>query len=177
MKTMNRLPQNEMAKSEHRAPEPLEKILLELGGEKVCCPFGREPNLDELLAKGQPFRPNRIRKSRGRRNRCHLNAVIHYLCNQHFGDGDMSLCTGYARKEGIWRQHSWLWNGQDIVETTVKNEIYWGCKLEGKALTMEMLGELMNGGLLPGSELCQAGGAGQSNQSPKPRAGEANEAA
>jgi hypothetical protein len=42
------------------------------------------------------------------------------------------ITTGYGltADDGLWRQHSWLWDGKRVVETTVERDIYFGVVLD-----------------------------------------------
>jgi hypothetical protein len=65
--------------------------------------------------------------------------------------GTANIATGYGLSEdGLWRQHSWLWNGKKVLETTVPRTIYFGVMLNDVEAARFVMAELPN--LLPGLE-------------------------
>src|SRR5262249_24743731 len=105
----------------------LEVKLLAVDGDRgVEMP---EPHLDILFERGQVFESAGSKRVKGKRNRCHGNAALHYMIQQHWGRGTCDIVTGYAMHGGVWRQHSWLWNGNDVLETTCNPEVYFGAIL------------------------------------------------
>jgi hypothetical protein len=101
--------------------------LTSIGGRRVVK-LGDEPHLPELLARGRLF-TGPVRMHRGERSRCHANAaalwgkdVERYL-----------LVTGYGLSDdGVWRQHSWVVEGETVHETTVARTRYFGLVLDDR---------------------------------------------
>jgi hypothetical protein len=67
---------------------------------------------------------------RGWRNQCHRNVALEHLASHR----RLKVATGYylSRRDGCWRQHSWLWDGEmgRIVETTVPASRFFGVVLD-----------------------------------------------
>ena len=104
---------------------PLKKILLGIGGWGVC--IHQEPDLGKILKRGRRF-PARSKTMRGEPIQCHLNSACCWDENRDL----CTICTGYAlSKDGMWRQHSWVFtNDKVVVETTEKRVAYWGFLLK-----------------------------------------------
>lgn len=99
---------------------PLKEKLLTIGGWGVCVP-AIEEDLHALLKRGQRF-PGRSRSLKGVPCGCHANTAALY---ERLEDG--KIVTGYAlSRDGMWRQHSWLWLYGRVIETTVKRISYFG---------------------------------------------------
>lgn len=99
---------------------PLKEKLLAIGGWSVCVPRIEE-DLDAILTRGRRF-PGRSRSILGTPSQCHENTALLY---EKFPDG--KIVTGYAlTRDGMWRQHSWLWLDNCVIETTVKRISYFG---------------------------------------------------
>ena len=99
--------------------------LLSLGGHNVCLPVS-EPDLDNILERGQLWYGDIAKKVAGLPSQCHFNSA--HLAKKTLG---MMLCTGYALSDdGLWRQHSWCVSKTgkklSIVETTTKRVAYFG---------------------------------------------------
>ena len=74
-----------------------------------------------MVAVGQTYAlPVRLHVMRARC--CHENV------DELFRDKGYDFGTGWAYTEddGLWRQHSWAFDGDTIVETTTPRDIYWG---------------------------------------------------
>jgi hypothetical protein len=85
-------------------------------------PKARE--LRTMVAVGQTYAlPVRLHVMRARC--CHENV------DELFRDKGYDFGTGWAYTEddGLWRQHSWAFDGDTIVETTTPRDIYWGARL------------------------------------------------
>ena len=115
----------------------LEKLLLDIGGERVV--LLPEPNLNSILNDGRLF-DFPIKKVKGEHNRCHMNS------SKFFFSGE-KVVTGYALSGGIWRQHSWGFKDDVILETTVKAEKYYGVILQGKELLAFIMGNFFTDGV------------------------------
>src|SRR5262245_35121348 len=106
----------------------LESKLLEIGGDRVVeLP---EPHMDIILERGRLFESAAWKRVKGERNECHQNAALHYLAyyNEECG-ASLEFARGYYLIDGYWRQHSWLWDGKRVLETTCKGERYFGVLL------------------------------------------------
>jgi hypothetical protein len=100
----------------------MEAKLLGVGGlGMVSMP---EPDLQQLLERGRPFLGVTVQKARGQVNDCHGNAARKWRTNPD----RFHIATGYAlaSHDGLWRQHTWLWDGVKLYETTVPFLAYWG---------------------------------------------------
>jgi hypothetical protein len=100
----------------------LKKKLLAIGGWAVCAPV-IEPDKEKILERGRKF-PGRSKMMRGEPCRCHSNSAACWEENREL----CRICTGYAlSKDGVWRQHSWVYTSDGIVvETTEKRVQYFG---------------------------------------------------
>jgi hypothetical protein len=124
--------------------ERLQKKLLALGGARVVR--REELYLDQLLARGRVFPAQPSVQLPGDPSQCHANVALHYL---QLG-GAAHIVTGYALVEddGGWVQHSWLWDGQEVLETTVPRDLYFGVILSQAEAAQFVLDEVTK--LLPG---------------------------
>jgi hypothetical protein len=106
--------------------QQLQGVLLGHGGHRVVViPTHPDPHMKEILEFGKVFRPERIRKHRGKRNRCHQNVVKLYLAGKKYRGAQ--IATGYGLSEdGIWGSHSWLVRDDEIIETTEPRTLYFG---------------------------------------------------
>lgn len=104
--------------------EPLKKTLLRLGGQAVAMKW-REPDFENLMARGVPYRADGFIHRRGRLRQCHQNAARLWRRSK----GKIGICTGYALSQsGMWRQHSWGVSIKDhtVYETTEPRVLYFG---------------------------------------------------
>ena len=100
---------------------PLKKILLGIGGWGVC--INLEPDLEKIVTRGRRF-SGKSKTMKGEPCQCHLNSACCWDENRDL----CRICTGYAlSKDGMWRQHSWVFtNDGTVVETTEKRVAYFG---------------------------------------------------
>jgi len=110
------------------------KKLLSIGGKRVVEVY--EEDLDKLLERGKVIagKPRLITKGM-QPSRCHQNSV--YYHDKHIEKKpDLKIVTGWGLSEddGLWRQHTWLVNRNEIIETTVIRQVYFGFVLEGEEL-------------------------------------------
>ena len=98
--------------------------------------FRKETEEDaELIVKQGRLFPTKYRRmAPGEENHCHGNVAALYASG-------LKIATGYALKEGLWRQHSWGLENyrtksskvvERIVETTVKSDVYFGAVLNDR---------------------------------------------
>lgn len=104
----------------------LRNHLLTLGGSEVCMPW-KDPDVKQIIERGQLWYGDRLRMTSGEPCQCHANSAYHW----HRNPDKLVLCTGYALSEdGMWRQHSWCVEPRvrksRIVETTVERIAYFG---------------------------------------------------
>jgi hypothetical protein len=138
----------------------LEAKLLAHGGALVV-PMP-ERHLGKLLARGRAFDSMPILMAPGEPNRCHANAANEWLTNRE----RFRIVTGYALAEnGDWLQHSWLWDGSAIFETTIAFIAYWGVVLSPTEVLEFTIGEVfapefatLTGGPAPTAEQGSTGG-------------------
>lgn len=100
----------------------LKRALLDIGGWAVCVPK-KEEDLKKIMIRGRSF-PGRSTLMKGEPCQCHLNSACCWDENRD----RCKICTGYAlSKDGMWRQHSWVFTNQGrVVETTEKRVQYYG---------------------------------------------------
>ena len=115
----------------------LEKILLNIGGESVA--ESPEEDLIELIEKGDDiYNDFEVKLIKMKDSRCHQNVTSFY--NNFVKDNseeEISIITGWALSDGIWRQHSWIFLTYDevVIETTKDRDSYYGIRLLGDDLT------------------------------------------
>lgn len=100
--------------------------LLQFGGEQACMPCF-EPDIRELLTRGQIWYGDIMTMRKGRPCKCHANSAV--LWNKN--PDTMKLVTGYALSDnGMWRQHTWCVKvgirKNRVVETTTPRIAYFG---------------------------------------------------
>jgi hypothetical protein len=119
----------EPSPEELAAFEPLAERLLALGGRDIF--IQPEPHLDRLLQAGRTFDPKGRRKVQGEPHKCHRNAALDYARHHALQlGGTCDLVTGYALSaDGLWVQHSWLWDGRRVLETNSTPVLYYGVVL------------------------------------------------
>jgi hypothetical protein len=110
----------------HKSFPALESKLLAIGGTRVV-PLP-DPYIDLLIQQGQVIAGEPAKKIRGRRCQCHRNVALRYLANPDA----YQIATGYGlvASDGWWRQHSWLWDSERVLETTVVRDVYFGVVLD-----------------------------------------------
>ena len=115
----------------------LEKILLNIGGESVAK--SPEEDLIQLIEKGNDvYNDFEVELVKMKDSRCHQNVTSFY--NNFIKDNseeEISIITGWALSDGIWRQHSWIFLIYDevVIETTKDRDSYYGIELRGDDLT------------------------------------------
>jgi len=115
----------------------LEKILLNIGGESVA--ESPEEDLIELIEKGDDiYNDFEVKLIKMKDSRCHQNVTSFY--NNFIKDNsedEISIITGWALSDGIWRQHSWIFLPFDeiLIETTKHRDSYYGIELRGENLS------------------------------------------
>lgn len=112
----------------------LEKKLLSIGGIRVAERL--EEFLDEVLSRGEFFSPKKVKLCRMKPNGCHANAGVFWKnYSDENGFDNIQIVSGWClSKDGIWRQHSFLYQPIDniIIETTEKRTVYFGYTLNLK---------------------------------------------
>lgn len=106
--------------------EQLKRMLLHYGGEFVDASLDSDPDLTKLIKRGVMMNGSAALIMTGKPINCHGNAGTLWL------DGVGRICTGYAliHNSGQWVQHSWALVSQQIIETTVKRDVYFGFVLD-----------------------------------------------
>jgi hypothetical protein len=93
--------------------------LLKIGGERVIWHV-RDEHVGALVDEGRTFEAP-VKQVEGVGRECHKNAA--WL----FFRGEADPVSGYALSEdGKWRQHSWGWDGTNVLETTTSRTSYYG---------------------------------------------------
>jgi hypothetical protein len=83
-------------------------------------------NMQALLSRGEVFpgRPSQLRE--GIPIQCHANVSSIWVDDQE----RLEVATGYALcAENVWRRHSWVMDGQTVIETTHRWQRYFGYRL------------------------------------------------
>jgi len=99
----------------------LKQTLLKLGGSRVGftgpvrLPSDRPPQVWYGADRVEPGAPGHAR----------LNTAVRYAqCR------DIDVGVGYAvGEDGIWVEHAWGFQGEYLLELTLPQRIYWGCRL------------------------------------------------
>lgn len=114
--------------------DTLEKKLLSIGGTRVAKQ--PEEDLDSMLSRGQVFFSKKVKRVKMKPCRCHGNAGVFWKnYSEANGFDNIKIVTGWClSKDGIWRQHSFLYQPMDnvIIETTEKRIVYFGFVLDLK---------------------------------------------
>ena len=112
------------------ALQTLRERLLAVAGHELVPPLERDPDLDEVLARGRTSDGRVARRRPGLPSECHSNVAQLYLRNPD----SFRIVTGYALSpDGLWRQHSWALDAGDTpVETTDERVLYFGFVLSGR---------------------------------------------
>jgi hypothetical protein len=131
----------------------LEARLLSIGGDRVA-PLP-DKHLGLLLDRGRVFDPKGRKRLRGELHRCHTNAALLYAKHRALGHGGYEIVTGYGLYEdGRWRQHSWVWDGERVIETNTDPVLYFGVVLNPFEAFIFVFGEVL--ARLPGyEEVCR----------------------
>ena len=107
----------------HDRHDALGAKLLALGGKEVAWQEP-EPHSQQLLSRGRLF-TDPVRFCGGELNACHRNAARLWAR----APDTRRIVVGYARNGDIWRQHTWVWNGKCLHETTYLFDQYFGAVL------------------------------------------------
>lgn len=114
----------------------LEKLLLDIGGERVVGDDA-DPDIVKVLKRGEKFVTldgSKVTMKVGQPSRCHQNSSDLWLVNEDNPDVDLRIVTGYALNDddGIWYCHTWLKDlaSDTIIETTILRDIYFGVALD-----------------------------------------------
>lgn len=110
-----------------RAWENFRALLLTYGGTEVCPPM--TASLEDFLhvAQLQAWASPTVVMIEGEPSSCHSNVAA--LWDRQEID---AIGSGYAvLGDGLWRQHTWGFRGDTVVETTVHRDIYAGIRLTG----------------------------------------------
>ena len=102
---------------------PLREKLLEIGGLEIVPRF--EEDLQKLLERGVSW-GNKVKMTRGYKSQCHSNSAMLYTKNPI----RYSIVVGWGLSDdGLWRQHTWIMDGDIIRESTEKRLAYFGTEL------------------------------------------------
>ena len=125
----------------------LEHRLLELGGTFALL-FLPDPQIGDLLERGQYFPAARALMCLGAAHNCHANAAMMLVTSK----GDVRIASGYALSDdGLWRQHSWGIDAHDghILETTERRLRYFGYVMDDRESAMRLLTLMGSGHFWP----------------------------
>ena len=99
----------------------LDQKLVGYGGVAAVPPVEPEMDLDVLLESGRLFISSPV-VEKGDPNQCHAN-IAQLWTNEEID----AIYTGYALSDdGLWRQHSWGFRGESLIETTDPRVAYFG---------------------------------------------------
>ncbi len=99
-------------------------LLLAIGG--IDARFAPDDDIVKIASRSQSFFDVPIQMILGDPSRCHWNAAK--LWNED--KSNRQIVTGFAiSDDGLWRLHSWAWDGSKVIETTEARLAYWGCVL------------------------------------------------
>lgn len=125
----------------------IEARLLALGGKRAMVD-AQDPYLVRLLDHGREF-PARGRKWKsGEAHRCHLHVAMGYAAHHAYGYGGLiDIATGYGLAPNArWVRHSWLWDGERVIESNIACSRYYGVILTpfeaGKFVFAEIFGRV-----------------------------------
>jgi hypothetical protein len=81
---------------------------------------------DLLLRQGKVISPSIIRSINGQPGLCNENcAALFWVHHPKY-----KVATGYVYQNGMWCRHTWLMEGEAIIETTSERDVYFGVILE-----------------------------------------------
>src|SRR5262249_31708061 len=102
-----------------------------------------------------------VRMRRGERSRCHANSAAIWGTDIK----KYQLVTGYALSDdGIWRQHTWVFDGKHVHETTVARVRYFGFAMGEREACMFWFANFLQARCAEPLELMQQAGM----EAPKP---------
>lgn len=114
------------------AAKQLKEKLLSIGGGEVLLHQVAPSDIDRLLTRGELWSGRKDRMQRMQHNRCHENSVR--LWEGKKGD----LVNGFAlSRDGLWREHTWIVNGDMVIETTEPRAAYYGARLTEEEIRRE----------------------------------------
>jgi hypothetical protein len=103
----------------------LRDMLLAVDGLALVPPL-RDPDLDAILVNGRVFDGASARVVPGEPSDCHRNVVLLWATRPE----KRQVATGYALSpDGLWRCHSWVMEGKQVLEATEKRLLYFGVAL------------------------------------------------
>jgi hypothetical protein len=103
----------------------LKEKLTKIAGEMIVP--SEDSDLHQIINEVNLLDKYMVRLEPGVAGQCHRN-VAHYSATKGY-----RICTGWALSDdGLWHQHSWCLAGNELVETTVKRQRYFGIFVDGK---------------------------------------------
>jgi hypothetical protein len=126
----------------------LRKVLLAIGGEAVVPPQEIDGDIPSLVESGFLMQYP-VTLKRMEQHMCHLNTAKLFATGKATAFG-----TGFSLVGGLWRQHSWGLKRQkdgtnQILETTGKDDLYFGVLYWGVLGKMVTKGEFEFNGVTP----------------------------
>lgn len=118
---------NRLLSQEENDPQKQQlKTLLRGAAGEAAIIADYDYDIEAILGRARFFLGKDVLLADGAENQCHVNSALLWA-----GDRlHIQIVTGYAlSKDGVWRQHSWCYNGSNIIETTVKRLLYFGFNL------------------------------------------------
>lgn len=105
-------------------------MLLRHGGTNVVVPFNEQEDSKLLAYYGNVVDSENPKLVSGEQSNCHGNS----FCLWFKHSSKYMLMTGYALTEdGLWRRHSWVMEGDQLIETTMVRNKYFGVLLTIRA--------------------------------------------
>jgi len=99
---------------------PLRLKLLSIGGLEIVP--REELDVEKILSRGKLIEKP-VKLTGDPSSRCHSNSARIWYNNQD----DCRIVTGWALSDdGLWRQHTWVIVGDDLLETTSERLKYFG---------------------------------------------------
>ena len=103
--------------------------LLAIGGDNVMTT--PVPHIGFILKRRWVFPITDRKRLKGLQYQPNQNVALHHLVRLHFGrGGTLDIAVGYGLHDGVWWPHSWLWDGERVLETCVNHNVYYGVVLD-----------------------------------------------
>ena len=108
----------------------LKSLLLSFGGDFIVAPPSQDRHVPTLLKSGFLMSGSVLMKPM-RDNMCHQNIAAVWRKGRR---GLVGVATGYAlSNDGLWRQHTWGFMRDGVLESTEERRKYFGILLQDSA--------------------------------------------
>jgi hypothetical protein len=125
-----RLLERRLREAVRQQPEmkTLRRLLLKIGGVQLVAPPNADLDLQFLIESGFVM-VGPVKRKVMRESACHENVARLWKAKKY---RLVAIGTGYALSDdGLWRQHSWGFRREGILETSIERERYFGVVLYG----------------------------------------------